>query len=106
MFDPQQNAVDGYYLVRGSLAGSWDGLGRDVVVVNWNGGHAASSLAFFAGKGHPQVWAGYYDTPPGDIARVLPQLARTRGAFAVLYATWQDRYDDLEAFARAVRGGH
>ena len=105
MFDPRQNAVDGYFLVNGSLAGAWEGLDRDMVVVNWNGDHVAESLHFFSAAGHRQVWAGYYDGPPGAITNVLPLLDETPGAFAVLYATWRDRYDDLEAFARAVRGG-
>ena len=105
MFDPEHNAVDGYYLVRGSLAGAWEGLARDVIVVNWNGEHAASSLRFFANAGHPQVWGGYYDGPPEAIRNVLPDLERTPLARGVLYATWIDRFDDLEAFAKAVRGG-
>jgi hypothetical protein len=104
MFDPEQNAVDGYYLVRGSLAGSWEGLDPGIDVVNWNGGRIGSSLRFFARAGHRQVWAGYYDGPPGAIADVLPQLDQVTGTYAVLYATWRERYDDLEAFARAVRG--
>ena len=28
MFDPNHNAVDDYYLVNGTLAGSWEGLAR------------------------------------------------------------------------------
>jgi hypothetical protein len=105
MFDPEHNAIDGYYLVRGSLAGAWEGLPRDAIVVNWNFDHAASSLRFFSGRGHEQVWGGYYDTPPAEIARVLPALDATPGVIGVLYATWKDRYDDLEAFAAAARGG-
>ncbi len=105
MFDPEQNAVDHYYLVRGSLAGTWEALDRDMVVVNWNSDHVGSSLHFFGGAGHPQVWGGYYDGPPDAIREVLPELDRVPGTFAVLYATWRGRYDDLEAFARAVRGG-
>ena len=104
MFDPEQNAVNGYYLVNGDLAGAWTGLDRDVVVVNWNGDHVGSSLRFFGDAGHPQVWGGYYDGPPDAIKAILPQLDQVPGTFAVLYATWRDRYDDLEAFARAVRG--
>ena len=105
MFDPEQNGVDDYYLVRGSLAGAWEGLGRDMVVVNWNGDHVASSLRFFGAAGHRQVWAGYYDGPPAAVLGMLPQLDQVPGTFALMYTTWQDRYDDLEAFASAVRTG-
>ena len=61
MFDPSHNAVDSYYLVNGSLKGSWEGLDREVMIANWNGGKAAESLKFFADRGHPQVIAGFYD---------------------------------------------
>ncbi len=61
MFDPHHNAHDDYYLVNGTLKGSWEGLPADVVIANWNGGKARESLKWFADRGHPQVIAGYYD---------------------------------------------
>lgn len=104
MFDPQQNAVKDYFLVRGDLAGSWDGLAPGVTVVNWNGEHAEGSLRFFADRGHEQVWAGYYDGAADAIRGLLPALDRTPAVTAIMYTTWQERWDDLEAFARAARG--
>jgi hypothetical protein len=104
MFDPNHNAVDAYDLARGSLAGSWDGLDRDVTVVNWNAAMPGASLRFFAGRGNPQVWAGYYDQPLAAMRRILPLLDRTPHVNAIMYTTWQDRFDDLEAFARLCRG--
>ena len=47
----------------------------------------------------------YWEAATAAIREVLPELDRVPGTFAVLYATWRGRYDDLEAFARAVRGG-
>src|SRR5207249_7607147 len=61
MFDPNHNAVDRYYLVNGSLRGSWEGLPKDVVIANWNGGRRAAGLKWFAGRGHEQILAGFYD---------------------------------------------
>jgi hypothetical protein len=61
MFDPHHNAVDQYYLVNGTLKGSWEGLPREVIVANWNSGKAKDSLNWFASRGHRQVIAGYYD---------------------------------------------
>ena len=58
MFDPHHNAVDNYYLVNGSLKGSWEGLSREVMIANWNSGKAKESLAFFADRGHKQLIAG------------------------------------------------
>lgn len=43
MFDPNHNAIDGYYLVNGSLKGSWEGLDPSITIMNWNGGKLAQS---------------------------------------------------------------
>jgi len=104
MFDPDHNAVADYYLVNGPLAGSWEGLGRSVVVANWNAGKAKASLDFFARRGNPQLIAGYYD---GDdnfatwdaAARGVP------GVIGFMYTTWQGRYDVLERYGKALIGG-
>jgi hypothetical protein len=104
MFDPHHNAVDRYYLVRGSLASSWDGLGRDVTVVDWNQEDPAASLAFFAARGNRIIWAGYYDEPVESIRRILPLLDRTPRVTAIMYTTWRGRFEDLEAFAKLCRG--
>jgi hypothetical protein len=69
MFDPHHNAVDRYYLVNGSLKGSWEGLPKDVAVANWNSGKAAASLKWFADRGHAQVIAGDYDGDLGNFRR-------------------------------------
>ena len=45
-----------YYLVNGTLDGSWEGLPTDVIIANWNGGKAAASLKFFA---EPRPPAGH-----------------------------------------------
>jgi hypothetical protein len=67
MFDPHHNAVKDFYLVNGDLAGSWEGLPRDAIIVNWNSGKPRESLPFFADRGHTQVLAGYYDGRPDTI---------------------------------------
>jgi len=103
MFDPYQNAVKDYHLVAGDLEGSWDGLDTSVVIVNWNGGHRDESLRFFAARGHRQIIAGYYDGQVSDIRDWLASAAKVSGVTGVMYTTWRDRYDDLEAFAKAVQ---
>jgi hypothetical protein len=105
MFDPFHNAHDHYYLVRGTWAGSWEGLPRDVVIVNWNSSERQRSMPWFARRGHSQVLAGYYDGPPGEIRRWLDDGRGIPNILGVIYATWEDRYDDLEAFAQAAWGG-
>jgi len=106
MFDPNHNAHDHYYLVKGNLAGSWEGLDPSVVIANWNSDKPDKSLAWFANRGHHQLLAGYYDSPP---ERILPWLQSARGVNnidAVMYTTWENNYADLERFAEIVKSFH
>lgn len=104
MFDPYHNAVDGYYLVNGSLKGSWEGLPKDVVIANWNSGKAAESLRFFAGRSHRQVIAGYYDADIGDFRRWDAAAKGVPDVVGFMYTTWAQKYQQLEAFGRALAG--
>jgi hypothetical protein len=103
MFDPHHNSVDHYYLVNGTLKGSWEGLARDVVIANWNGGKAAESLKFFAYRGHPQIIAGYYD---GDDLTNFQQwdaaARQVKGVVGFMYTTWQAKY----GLFRTIRESH
>lgn len=103
MFDPHHNAVKNYYLVRGDLAGAWEGLDPRVIIVNWNFDRRDASLKFFADRGHRQVIAGYYDAEVGQIRSWLESAAKVKGVVGVMYTTWANNYTDLEAFAGACR---
>lgn len=103
MFDPHHNAVDDYYLVRNTLAGSWEGLTPEIIVANWNGDRARESLGFFADRGHHQFLAGYYDS--GDLSGFTRWDMAARGVPGVvgfMYTTWQRDYDRLEAYGDAM----
>jgi len=101
MFDPNHNAVKDYYLVRGTLEGSWEGLDRSVIVANWNAGKAKASLDFFADRGHRQILAGYYDGD--DNFATWNDAARgVGGVVGFMYTTWQNRYDDLARYGRLL----
>jgi hypothetical protein len=104
MFDPHHNAIDHYYLVNGDLAGSWEGLGREVLVVNWNFGLREESLKFFADRGLQQVLAGYYDTDAGQIGKWLSTVRAQSisGVTGVMYTTWKQDYSQLKEFAEVV----
>jgi hypothetical protein len=104
MFDPSHNAVKNYYLVRGDLAGSWEGLDSKVTIMNWNSGKPKESLPWFAGRGHRQILAGYYDGPVNAIKAWRAEARELSGVDGVMYTTWANRYDDLEAFAKAAWG--
>jgi hypothetical protein len=103
MFDPHHNAVKDYYLVRGDLAGSWEGLDKNVTVVNWNFEKRDESLKFFANRGHAQVIAGYYDGELGNVQKWLESAAKVNGVVGIMYTTWRRNYSDLEAFANLCK---
>jgi hypothetical protein len=104
MFNPGQNAREGYYLVNGDLAGAWEGLDTSVVILNWAADQRERSVRWFSGRGHRQILAGYYDGNVEDIRDWLRAARGVPGVIGVMYTTWENRYDDLEAFARIVRG--
>jgi len=104
MFDPHHNAVDNYYLVNGDLSGSWEGLKKDVVIMNWNFGVRAESLAFFADRGHQQVLAGFYDADAEQIGKWLETVEKHKvpGVIGVMYTTWKKDYSQLKEFRDVV----
>lgn len=112
MFDPEHNAADSadpYYLVNGNWSGSWQGLPPDVTILNWNSQPTKrrASAEFFAGRGHAQILAGYYDSAPANFRdrRWLADLAGVPGITGVMYTQWGSGYDNLEAWAQHVWGG-
>jgi hypothetical protein len=102
MFDPNHNAHKNYYLVRGDLSGSWEGLDKDVIVVPWYFEKRRQSLRFFAERGNRQVIAGYYDHDPKQILQWLDAARDVKGVMGVIYTTWQSDYSDLEEFGRLI----
>ena len=105
MFDPSHNAHDNFYLVNGDLAGSWEGLPKDMMIVNWNSGHPNKSLPFFAQRGHSQILAGYYDAPLERIVAWRAAAEKTGGPRGIMYTTWRGDFSQLESFANLAWGG-
>lgn len=99
MFDPHHNALKDYYLVNGSLEGAWEGLDPKVEIMNWNFGKRDESLAFFAGRGHRQVIAGFYDEPVENVSKWLDSAAKVKGVKGFMYTTWRNDYSKLEDVA-------
>jgi len=102
MFDPGHNAHNNYYLVNGDLAGSWEGLDKDVIIVCWDNDRAYESMKFFADRGNKVLMAGYYDAPVDGARQWLDAARKVPGVCGMMYTTWEDKYDDLEAFERIV----
>jgi len=99
MFDPYHNARKDYYLVKGDLAGSWEGLSKDVIIMNWYMKIRRKNMPFFEKLGHRQVLAGYYDSNPARIKTWLDYAKDIEGVIGVMYTTWRHNFDDLEEFA-------
>ena len=107
MFDPQHNAVDHYYAVNGSLAGSWKGLDKDMGIVNWNGGLKGKNCQFFADLGLRQVLSGYYDSDE-DGTGIVEWIQATKGVPGIagaMYTTWENKYGAMDVWARKAWGG-
>ncbi|MEK7466962.1 MAG: hypothetical protein AAB074_06050 [Planctomycetota bacterium] len=105
MFDPNHNARAGYYLVKGDLKGSWEGLDKDVIVACWYFDKRAESLKFFADRGHKTLIAGYYDGAPKQIFKWLDAAKVAGGCEGVMYTTWENKYADMEEFGKYIAPG-
>ncbi len=108
MFDPNCNARDDYYLMDGTLAGSWEGLDDKIIICPWYFEKREKSMAFFAGRGHRQIVSADFD-PVKDSAAYLSQwlvtMERTPGVMGMMYTTWHHDYGNLAAFGRII-GSH
>jgi hypothetical protein len=107
MFDPLGNAVDHYFAANGSFKGSWEGLDKDVGIVNWQGESLPRNATFFANRGLRQILAGYYDHDGNGagISRWIAQTANVSGISGAMYTTWEDRYDAMTTWATRAWGG-
>ncbi|MBI1314628.1 hypothetical protein GC176_25325 [bacterium] len=104
MFDPYHNAVDNYWLTRGTMKGSWEGLDQSTLIGNWNQGRSRQSLKFFASRGHRQVIATYYDRGNWQqiVADWLAAAEDVPGIDGIMYTTWSNNYRHLEDFIQYV----
>ncbi len=104
MFDPNLNAHQDYYLVKGDLAGSWKGLSKDVIAAVWDVEQRDKSIAWFEGRGEKMLLAGYYDMDTAKNVKWWMDSAKGRnGILGIMYTTWENNYDHLEEFAKEVR---
>lgn len=100
MFDSLHNAHNSYYLINGDLTGDWRLIDTAITIVNWNGGKAAQSLAWFSKQGFRQITSPYYDV--GNTSTIRAWRLAQEGVPNVdgmLYTTWSNDYRFLTAFA-------
>jgi len=103
MFDPHHNAkkTGTMALCRGEgpWYGSWEGLSKDVGLMNWNAGKRAS-LKFFSDGG----WKQIISAPSGGVlARKLINAKGLKGVEGAMYVTWGGDYSQIEKFAETAR---
>lgn len=107
MYDPNHNAHENFYLVNNTIAGSWEGLDRRIIIMKWGGGKLARpGLEFFAGRGHRQMIAGYYDGNVKSNHRMWMEAAEgIPGIIGAMYTQWGSGYGKMEEFAETWWGG-
>ena len=115
MFTPYHNArpfragkhVNGnYWLARGNWDGSWEGLDKDVIIMNWYSPDDRTPK-FFAERGHKQILCGYYDqkTTEGMKKNIRKWIAVTRqtpGVLGVMYTTWKKRSEPMREYFKLL----
>jgi len=111
MFTPYHNArefkVKGYYyLVNGNWDGSWKGLPKDVIIMNWYA-KEPEALKFFSDQGRQQVMCGYYDGTStakmkNNIAGWMKVSAGVPKVVGFMYTTWQRNYKNLKEYFELV----
>jgi len=90
------------YLAKGDgpWYGAWEGLGKNVGLVNWNGGRV-KSYENFAKLGHQQILSG---NNPEKIVEWLKSCKGSGGIVGVMYCTWTGDYGPtVEKYVDAVK---
>ena len=111
MFTPYHNArpfenKGYYYLVNGNWDGSWEGLPKDVIILNWYSPDAKGTK-FFADRGNPQILCGYYDGKSekdmkNNIAKWMTVSEGVPGILGFMYTTWHSDYSNLDKYFKLV----
>ncbi len=104
MLDPNHNAHDKYFLVRGDFTGSWDHVPKDIIMAVWGGAVREKDLRFATSHGFQSLVACYYDandlTDVKDWLALARQLPNIRG---FMYTPWQKKYDLLPGFGQLLQ---
>jgi hypothetical protein len=103
MLDPNHNARDKYYLVKGDYTGSWNYVPKEFGIVTWYYERRALSLPFFSKLGFRTLAGAYYDADTLDNPRGwVEELHKTPNAQGIMYTTWQNKYELLPEFGKLV----
>jgi hypothetical protein len=101
MLDPAHNAHDNYYSCKGTFAGVWNLIPKDLVIACWYNGDI--SMPFFANLGFRTLGAAYYDEDSLDGSRKWLHICRqTPHCNGIMYTSWQNKYQLLPDFGKMV----
>jgi hypothetical protein len=104
MFDPFHNAggKDEFYAVckgKNPWDKSWEGLPKEMGLINWNAGKA-ESVKFFSAEGHPQIISG---CDGNAVVNALKQSGNPKGVVGAIYVTWSgDFSNNVERYADTI----
>ena len=99
MYDPYHNAKPGrYYHVEKGFSGAWEAIDKDVLILNWN--DKIESYKFFAERGNPQIFCGYYDNElgPDKEGRLVRQARQLPGVIGWMYTTWEANFGEMDNY--------
>jgi len=109
MVEPYHNAGKKdahYYLVKGKdpWYNSWEGLDKDVIILNWHGfpEKRLEAMKFFAERGHKQILCGFYDASSDDMIPWLKEAAQVKDVSGVMYTTWGNNFSELEKYLKVL----
>lgn len=114
MFTPFHNAASFatkgyYYLVNGCWDGSWEGLPKDVIIMQWYvpKGKEAAAMKYFSDRGNPQIICGFYDAR--DTAAMKNNIANWMKACqglplieGFMYTTWRNNFKSMPEFFKLL----
>ena len=103
MLDPNHNAHDKYFLVKGDFTGSWNHVPKDTVMAVWGGAPREKDLRFASGQGFQTLVACYYDADDlNDVKGWLTLARELPNVRGFMYTPWQKRYSLLPDFGRLL----
>jgi len=100
--DPAKPSPFTMYLARGEgpWFGSWEGLPKEVGIVNWNGEHPDESVQFFSEQGRVQILS---NQDPKGIVDWLKKANKNSGIIGTMFTNWDGDYTQLENYIAAIK---
>jgi hypothetical protein len=103
MFDPNHNALKKYFLVDGSLVGTWKYVPKNMGIMCWYFDQRKASLEFFSSHGFKTFSSAGPDSTALDNPKGwLTVMDTTPGATGIMYTTWSGDFKLVAPFGDLV----